>query len=101
MYKTFIKLSLIMWFPFLSFRIIPNKHLQGKKVHHKIHNVEPIIVPNPPKGILDRYNKVTLRCYLMHINGIGFLKTIYRHIIFDTGRMIKNRKVKNIRDGIK
>ena len=36
----------------------------------------------------------------MHINGIGFLSTIYLHIIFYTGSIIKNQKVKNIEDGI-
>ena len=29
-------------------------HLQGKTVNHKVQNVEPIIVPNAPKGIHDR-----------------------------------------------
>ena len=36
----------------------------------------------------------------MHINGIGFLITISRHIMFATGSMIKNRKVEHIADGI-
>ena len=36
----------------------------------------------------------------MHINGIGFLNTISRHIMFDTGSMIKNQRVENIADGI-
>ena len=76
-------------------------HFQGKTVRHKIHNVEPIILTNPPKEILDRYKKFTLCCDLMHINNIGFLNTIYQHIIFTTGSMIKNRKVNNIEYGIK
>ena len=76
-------------------------HLQGKNVHYKVQNMELIIVPNTPKGILDRYNNVTL-CYdLMNINGIGFLNTIPRQILFSTVSMIKNWKVKNIEDGIK
>ena len=37
----------------------------------------------------------------MHINGIGLLNTILRHILFATGSMIKNRKVKKIEYGIK
>ena len=36
----------------------------------------------------------------MHINGIGFLNNISRHIMFATGSMIKNRKVEHIADGI-
>ena len=36
----------------------------------------------------------------MHINGISFLNTISRHIMFATGSMIKNRKIENISDGI-
>ena len=64
-------------------------HLQGKTVHHKENNMEPIIVTNKPKGIIDRYKKVTLFCDLTHINGIGFLNSIYQHIMFATGIMIK------------
>ena len=40
-------------------------------------------------GILDKYKKFTLRHDLMHINGIGFLNTIYQHIMFAIGSMIK------------
>ena len=36
----------------------------------------------------------------MHINGIDFLVTTSRHIMFATGSMIKNRKVENFADGI-
>ena len=36
----------------------------------------------------------------MHINGIGFLNTISRHIMFATVSMIKNRKVEHIAYGI-
>ena len=50
--------------------------LQYKTVLHKVQHVEPIMVPNIIKGILDRYNKVTLCCELMHINVIGFLNNI-------------------------
>ena len=35
-------------------------HLQGKTVCHKIQNVYPIIIPNIPKGILDKYKKLAL-----------------------------------------
>ena len=63
-------------------------NLQDKKFRHKVQYVEPIIVPNVTKGILDRYNKVTL-CYdLMHINGIGLLNNISRHIMFSKGSRI-------------
>ena len=73
----------------------------SKKVRHKCHNVEPIVVSNTPKEILDRYKNFTLCCDLMHTNGIVFLNYIYQHILFATGSMIKNLKVKNIEDGIK
>ena len=36
----------------------------------------------------------------MHINGIGFLITISRDIMFATGSMIKNRNIEHISDGI-
>ena len=76
-------------------------HFQGKTLRHKIQHVEPIIVPNVPKVILDKYMKVNL-CYdLMHINVIGFLNTIPQNDIFVTGSMIKNQKVNNMEDGIK
>ena len=51
-------------------------YLKGRTVRHKIQHMEPIIVTNFPKEILDRYKKVTLFCDLMHINGTGFLNTI-------------------------
>ena len=53
-----------------------------------IQNVEPIIVPNVPKGILDKYKKFTLYFDLMHTKGIGLLNTIYRNIMFATWSMI-------------
>ena len=65
-------------------------YLKGKTFYHKVHHVEPIIVPNSPKVILDRYNNFTLCFNLVHINGIGFLNTISQHILFVTGSMIKN-----------
>ena len=75
-------------------------YLKRKTVRYKIHHLEPVVVPNLPKGILDIYNKVTL-CYdLMHINGIRFLNTIYQHIMFSTWSMIKYQKVNNTEDGI-
>ena len=37
---------------------------------------------------------------LVLINGIGFLNIISWHIMFATGSMIKNQKIKNIADGI-
>ena len=37
----------------------------------------------------------------MHINGIGFLHTISKHVMFSTGIMIKDLKIKNIEDVIK
>ena len=76
-------------------------HLQGKTIGFNIQNVEPIMVTNVPKLILDKYNKVALCCDLMHINVIGFLNTISRHIIFATGSIIKNIKINNIEYGIK
>ena len=37
----------------------------------------------------------------MKIKGIGFLYIISQHILFDIGSMIKNRKIKNTKYGIK
>ena len=65
-------------------------HLKGKTVHHKVQHVETIIVSNKPKGILDRHMNFTLCCDLMNINGIRLLNNISRHILFDTGSIIKN-----------
>ena len=74
--------------------------LKDKTVRSKVQHVEPIKITNVPKTILDKYKEVTICCDLMHINGIGFLITISRHIMFATGTMIKNRKVDHITDGI-
>ena len=71
-------------------------HFQVKIVHHNLQHVEIIIVPNFPKGILDKYKNVTLCYYLIHINSIGFMNTIYQHILFSIGGMIKNEKIKII-----
>ena len=55
----------------------PNvSYLQGKTVHHKLQHVDPVVVMEVPKGILDRYTNVTLCLNLMYINGFGFLSTI-------------------------
>ena len=62
--------------------------------------MESIKIPNPPTTILDKYKEVTISCDLMHINGIGLLITISRHIMFATGSMIKNQKFEYIVDGI-
>ena len=70
--------------------IVP--HLQGKTFRHKVQGVEPIIVPNVPKGILDIYNNITLFCGLMRINGIVLLNTISGKIMFATKSMIKIEK---------
>ena len=75
-------------------------YLQGRTVLHKVYHVEPIVLMNPTQGILDRYNNTTLCCELMHINSIGLLNNISRHILFSTVSMIKNRKVKKIEYGI-
>ena len=47
--------------------------------------MEPVKITNAPKTILDKYKAVTICCDLIHINGIGFLITISRHIMFATG----------------
>ena len=75
-------------------------HLKVKTVRRKVQHVEPIKITSVPKTILDKYKEVTICCDLMHINVIGFLNTISRHIMFATGSMIKNRKVDHIVDGI-
>ena len=78
--------------------IIP--HLKGKTVRRNIQHVEPVKITSVPKNILDKYKEVTI-CYdLMHINGIGFIITISRHIMFATGSTIKKRTVEHIADGI-
>ena len=75
-------------------------HLKRKIVFHKVQHVEPIVVPNYPKVILDRYKNIIL-CYdIMHINGITFHNTISWNVLFSTLSMIKNRKLKNLEDGI-
>ena len=66
----------------------------------KIQHVESVKITSVPQTILDQYKDITILCDLMHINGIGFLNTISRHIMFATGSMIKNRKFENIADGI-
>ena len=75
-------------------------HLKGKIVRRKVHHVEPIKITNVPKTILDKYKEVIICCDLMHINGIGFLITISRHIMFATVSIIKNRQVEHIAYGI-
>ena len=76
-------------------------YLQVKMVRHKVQHVEPTIVTNTPKGILDSYNNINLCFNLIRINSTGFLNTISQNIIFAMVSMIKNRKLKNIEDGIK
>ena len=76
-------------------------YFQGKTVKHKIENVEPVTVPSSPKDILEKYKKSTLCCKFLHINRISSLKIISRQIIFVTGSMIKNRKIKSIEYGVK
>ena len=75
-------------------------YLKIKTVRRKIQYVEPFKIKSVPKIILDKYKEVTILCHLIHINGIVFLNTISRHIMFDTGIMIRNRKSDNITDGI-
>ena len=75
-------------------------HLKGKTVRCKVQHVEPTKIKYVPKTILDKYKEVTICCDLMHRNGISFLSTISRHIMFATGNMIKNRKVENIAEGV-
>ena len=65
-------------------------HLKVKTVRRKVQHVDPVKIKNVPKTILDKYKEVTICCDLMYINGIGFLITISRHIMFATGSMIKN-----------
>ena len=62
--------------------IIP--YLKGKTVRCKIQHVDPIRITIVTKTILDKYKEVVICCDLMHINEIGFLDTISRHIIFAT-----------------
>ena len=75
-------------------------HLKGKTVRRKIQQFEPVKITSVPKTILDNYKEATICCDLIHINEIGFINTISRHIMFDSGSMTKNRKIENIKDGI-
>ena len=76
------------------------QHLKFKTVRRNIQHVDPVNITSVSKTILDKYKEVTIWCDLMHINGIGFLDTISRQIIFATRSIIKNRKIENISDGI-
>ena len=75
-------------------------HLKVKTVWRKVQHVDPIKITNVPKTILDKYKEFNIYCDLMHINGIGFLITISRHIMISTGSMIKTRKIEHIAYGI-
>ena len=50
--------------------------------------------------MIDKYKEFTIFCGIIHINIIGFLNIISRHIMFAARIMIKNRKFENIADGI-
>ena len=76
-------------------------YFQVKTVRHKFHHEEPIIAPNVPKGILDKYKNVNLFCDLIHINSTVFPNNVSRHILFAKGRLNKNRRVNNMDYGIK
>ena len=67
-------------------------YFQVKTVRQNVQHVEPIIVPNSPNDILYRYKNINLLCDLIHINGIGFLNTIYQHILFS---MVNTIKIEN------
>ena len=78
--------------------IIPQ--LKVKTVRRKIQHVKSVNITSVLKTILGKYKEVAI-CYdLMYINGIVFINTISRHIMFATGSMIKNRKIEKIADGI-
>ena len=62
--------------------------------------MEPVKIKIVPQTIIYNYKEVTICCELMYINGLDFLNTISRHIMFDTGSMIKDPKTKNIADWI-
>ena len=76
-------------------------HLQGKIDRYKFQHVEPVIVTKYPKVVLYRHRNSTLCWNIMHINYIGFFNIISLHILFSTVIMIKNRKMRNIEEGIK
>ena len=75
-------------------------YLKGKTVRRKIQHVEPVNITSVHQTILDKYKEVNICCSLMHINGIGFLSTISRNIMFAIVSMIKNRKIENVVDEI-
>ena len=75
-------------------------HLKGNTVRRKIQHLEPVRITSVPKTILDKYKEIKICCDLMHINGIVFLNTISRHIMFAIGSMTKNRKIENMANGI-
>ena len=66
-------------------------HLKFKTVWCKIQHVDPVKITSVTKTILDKYKEVTICCDLIHINGIGLLNTISRHIMFVTGSVIKHQ----------
>ena len=74
-------------------------HLKVKTLRRKIPYLEPVKITFFPKIILGKYKEVTICCDLMHINGIGFLNTLSRHIMFATGSMIKTKKLITLQMG--
>ena len=74
-------------------------HLKGKTVWRKIKHVEPVKIKSVTKTILDSCKEVSIFCDLMYINGIDLLSTILWHIMFATGSMIKNQKLRTLQMG--
>ena len=71
-------------------------HIKGKTVRRKIQHMEPVKITIVSQNILDKCKEITICCDLIHINGIGFLNPISRHIMFATGIMIKTEKLRTL-----
>ena len=75
--------------------------MQGKNVHQKSKHVKLVVVSKLPQSVIDKYVRVILCCNLMHINGLAFLNTVSRGILFGNGSLIKKRTIEIIESGIK
>ena len=54
-----------------------------------------------PITLLQRYHDITLPGYVMYVNGINFINTIYRHIKFMTADNISNTEDSTLQNHIK
>ena len=69
--------------------------VKGKTVRRRPGHVREDI-SNVPPDILKNYREVTLGMDIFHVNGIKFLRTISRHLMFRTSTCIRNANASNI-----